>query len=77
MNRIPIPVELNKGRIKFGKLLIRPVRQNITCPLTRYQVEDGAYCYGKFDSRNQALMYCRQLHRIKIHERIKEDAAQI
>ncbi|WP_237386182.1 hypothetical protein [Xenorhabdus sp. Sc-CR9] len=73
-NVLPIPEELNKGRIKFGTLLIRPLRQNIVCPLTRYQVEDSEYCYGKFASREQALMHCLQLYRIKIHEQSKEDA---
>ncbi|PHM38559.1 hypothetical protein [Xenorhabdus innexi] len=74
---IPTPVELNKGRIKFGALLVRPLRKSVVSQFSRYQVEDGIYCYGKFDSRDQALRYCLQLYRIKLHERIKEGAAQI
>ncbi|WP_426578391.1 hypothetical protein ACP179_12035 [Xenorhabdus stockiae] len=76
-NVMPTPVELNKGRIKFGTLLVRPLRKSVVSLFSRYQVEDGKYCYGKFDSRDQALRYCLQLYRIKFHERIKEGAAQI
>ncbi|CDH06571.1 hypothetical protein KKJ17_07575 [Xenorhabdus bovienii] len=62
MIQIPTPVELNKGRIKFGTLLIRPLRKSVVCSIPRYQVEDGSYCYGKFDSRERALDFCEQLY---------------
>ncbi|MCC8379545.1 hypothetical protein [Xenorhabdus sp. PB30.3] len=76
-NVMPTPVELNKGRIKFGTLLVRPLRTSVVSLCPRYQVEDGEHCHGQFDSRSEALRYCWQLYRIKFHERIKEGAAQI
>ncbi|WP_426577149.1 hypothetical protein ACP179_23620 [Xenorhabdus stockiae] len=76
-NTIPTPVELNKGRIKFGALLVRPLHKSVVRLSMSYQVEDGEHCHGQFDSRSEALRYCWQLYRIKFHERIKEGAAQI
>ncbi|MGJ0626230.1 hypothetical protein, partial [Xenorhabdus bovienii] len=71
-NVMPAPVELSKGRIKFGTLLVRPLRKSVVCAIPRYQVEDGSYCYGKFDSRELALDFCEQLYGGRINERIKE-----
>ncbi|BET96468.1 hypothetical protein [Xenorhabdus taiwanensis] len=76
-NTIPTPVELSKGRIKFGTLLIRPLRPSAVCTFTRYQVGDSEYCYGKCDSKAQALSFCRQLYKERLDEPIKEDTASI
>ncbi|PHM65707.1 hypothetical protein Xsto_01859 [Xenorhabdus stockiae] len=76
-NIMPTLEELNKGRVKFGAFLVRPLPKNAVRENMRYQVEDGEHCHGQFDSRNEALRYCYQRYRIKIHERIKEGAAQI
>ncbi|QTL38516.1 hypothetical protein HGO23_11415 [Xenorhabdus budapestensis] len=74
-NTLPTPVELNKGRIKYGVFLVRPLPKNVLRPLSRYQVEEGDCSHGLFDSRNEAVRYCQQLYRIRIHERIKAGAA--
>ncbi|OTA15893.1 hypothetical protein Xbed_03543 [Xenorhabdus beddingii] len=72
---LPTPEELSKGRVKFGTLLIRPLRKrNPEAYITTYQVNDGEYSYGRFDSKEQALSFARQLYRNKSDERIKEDA---
>ncbi|MEQ1965821.1 hypothetical protein ABLA30_01915 [Xenorhabdus nematophila] len=74
---LPTPEELSKGRIKFGTLLVRPLRKSVVCAIPRYQVEDGSYCYGKFDSREQALGFCEQLYGGRINGRIKEGTASV
>ncbi|MEQ1974997.1 MULTISPECIES: hypothetical protein [Xenorhabdus] len=76
-NTIPTPEELNKGKIKFGTLFIRPLRISAVCPFIRYQVGDGEYCYGKFNSKEQAIDFCRQLYEERLDEPIKESATQI
>ncbi|OKP03904.1 hypothetical protein [Xenorhabdus eapokensis] len=74
---LPTPVELSKGRIKFGTLLIRPLRPSAVCTFTRYQIGDSEYSYGKFASKAQALSFCRQLYEERLDEPITEDAVQI
>ncbi|CAM3810049.1 hypothetical protein Xentx_03602 [Xenorhabdus thuongxuanensis] len=76
-NTIPTPVELNKGRIKFGTLLIRPLRPSAVCTFPRYQVGDSEYSYGKFDSKSQALSFCRQLYEERLDEPINASSTQI
>ncbi|MDC9603948.1 hypothetical protein [Xenorhabdus griffiniae] len=76
-NTIPTPEELSKGRIKFGSLLIRPLRPNAVCTFTRYQVGDSEYCYGKFDSKAEAIDFCQQLYEERLDEPINESATQI
>ncbi|RKS60220.1 hypothetical protein BDD30_2369 [Photorhabdus asymbiotica] len=43
MTQILTPEEYKKGRVKFGKLLIRPLRKNVVVHITQYQVSDGEY----------------------------------
>ncbi|PHM73687.1 hypothetical protein Xkoz_01508 [Xenorhabdus kozodoii] len=74
---LPTPVELNKGRIKFGALLIRPLRPSAVCLFTRYQIEDGEYSYGKFDSKSEALKFCQQLYERRLNEPINAGATSI
>ncbi|PHM36185.1 hypothetical protein Xmau_04329 [Xenorhabdus mauleonii] len=77
MSFIPTPVELNRGKVKFGKFLVRPLRKNVLNTKMHYQVDEGDNCHGLFESRYDAIRYCQRMYRIKIHERIKEDATQI
>ncbi|CDL83860.1 hypothetical protein [Xenorhabdus szentirmaii] len=72
MNILPTPVELNGGQIKFGALFIRPLRKRDGLA-RQYQVSDGEYSYGRFDSKQRALSCAQQLYR-RIHEPIDEDA---
>lgn len=68
MTQIPALEEYRKGRVKFGKLLIRPLRKNAVDHITRYQVSDGEYSYGQFDSKEQAISFARQLYGREINE---------
>ncbi|NRN27098.1 hypothetical protein [Photorhabdus heterorhabditis] len=75
MIQIPTPEKYKKGRVKFGKLLIRPLRKNAVAQITRYQVSDGEYSYGQFDSKEQAISFARQLYGSKINERVNKSSA--
>lgn len=47
----------------YGAFAIRRLPKNKINTTTRYQVSDGEYSYGKFDSKEQAMGQVRQLYR--------------
>ncbi len=51
----------------YGAFAIRRLPKNKINTTTRYQVSDGEYSYGKFDSKEQAMGQVRQLYRSREH----------